>query len=91
MGPRRFLQWSALATSLFLLRAPGLGAQHGTAVRCDALVGFNGIARDGRFAPVILSIENPGARMSAEVTLSVSRGGLRGPPSTRTIHIGCRL
>ncbi len=52
---------------------------------CDALVGFNGTAREERFAPVILSVENPGARMSAEISLTVTWGNLRGPVPGRTI------
>lgn len=85
MGPRRFLRWTAIAISL-LLAAPGLPAQSRPSVRCDALVGFNGILREGRFAPVILSVENPGAKMQAEISLQVTWGsGLRGAPAGRTV------
>ena len=49
-------------------------------VRVDALLGFNGTAREGRFTPVILSIENPGGRIRAQVTLSVSWGARGGVP-----------
>ena len=46
-------------------------------MRCDALVGFNGSVREGRFAPVILSVENPGARVKARIALRVTWGGAR--------------
>jgi hypothetical protein len=73
--------------TLFLLATAGLPAQQKALVRCDALVGFNGTAREDRFAPVILSIENPGARMSAVITLRVTWGGsFRGVPGGRTIR-----
>ena len=65
--------------------APASSAQGSARVLCEAIVGFNGVAREGRFAPVILSIENPGARMIARISLSVTWGGLRGPPPGRTI------
>src|SRR5512147_765287 len=85
MEPRRFL--AALATSLLLLSAPGAPAQQKAVVRCDALVGFNGLAREDRFAPVILSVENPGSRMKAEVTLRVSwPGTFRGAAGGRTLR-----
>jgi hypothetical protein len=85
MGPRRFL--AALATTLLLFPVPDLAAQPQAVVRCDAMVGFNGTAREGRFAPVILSIENPGARITAEVVLRVTWGGsFRGSPAGRTVR-----
>ena len=67
MGPRRFLFLNAIATTLLLVAAPFLPAQSPPAVRCDVLVGFNGTVREGRFAPVVLSVENPGARLKAEI------------------------
>jgi len=84
MGPRRFLFWAAIAASLLLAADPP--AQGKPVVHCDALVGFNGTVREGRFAPVILSVENPGAKMQAEISLQVTwGGGLRGVPAVRTI------
>ena len=72
---------------LLLLATAGLPAQQKAVVRCDALVGFNGTAREDRFAPVILSIENPGARMTAVITLRVTWGGsFRGVPGGRTLR-----
>lgn len=86
MGPRRFLACSALALFLVAPAAPpALSAQEKSLVRCDALVGFNGTAREGRFAPVILSVENPGARMKARISLTVTWGSLRGVPPGWTI------
>jgi hypothetical protein len=70
-----------------LLAAGALAAHAAPLVRCDALVGFNGTAREDRFAPVILSVENPGARMTAEITLRVTWGGnFRGAPAGRTVR-----
>jgi hypothetical protein len=86
MGLRRFPFWTVVAASLFLASAPSLPAQSGPVVRCEALVGFNGTAREGRFAPIILSVENPGARLKAEITLRVTWGGApRGASPGRTI------
>ena len=90
MEPRRFRRWSAAGAALatiLLFPAPGLQAQQRSAVRCDALVGFNGTAREDRFAPVILSVENPGPRMKAEVTLRVTWGGtFRGASAGRALR-----
>jgi hypothetical protein len=89
MGPRRFLTATSLAAALLLgavcssLAAQAAGPR--PAVRCDALVGFNGTAREDRFAPVILTVENPGARLRAQVSLEVTWGPLRGAPPGRTI------
>jgi hypothetical protein len=74
MGPRRFLFLNAIATALLLAAAPFLPAQSPPAVRCDVLVGFNGTVREGRFAPVVLSVENPGARLKAEIAVRVTWG-----------------
>jgi len=62
-----------------------LAAQQNARVLCDALVGFNGVAREGRFSPIILSVENPGARMTAEISLTITGGALREPLPGRTI------
>ena len=51
--------------------------QPGARVLCDALVGFNGTVREGSFAPVILSVENPGQRTSAEISVTVTWGASR--------------
>ena len=77
MGPCRFRLPTAIATTLLFAAAPCLCAQSSQAVRCDALVGFNGSVREGRFAPVILSVENPGARVKARIALRVTWGGAR--------------
>jgi hypothetical protein len=85
MGPCRFLCWTTAACLTFSA-VSGLSAQPGPVVRCDALVGFNGTAREDRFAPVILSVENPGARMQAEISLQVTWGStFGGLPAVRTI------
>jgi hypothetical protein len=53
-------------------------------VRCDTLVGWNGTAREGRFAPLLVSLENPGARIDVEVRVDVAWGaGLRSVPYHR--------
>ncbi|MGO9308591.1 MAG: hypothetical protein ACLQDL_06165 [Spirochaetia bacterium] len=84
MGSRRFLRRTAIAASLLLVA--GLPAQSQSAVHCDALVGFNGTVREGRFAPVVLSIENPGPRMQVECSLRVTWGsGPGGLLAGRTI------
>jgi hypothetical protein len=88
MGPRRFLSWTAIAVSLLITAAPCLPAlTGGPVIRLDALVGFNGTVREGRFAPVILSVENPGARMQAEISLQLTWGSaFRGVPAGRTMR-----
>jgi hypothetical protein len=89
MGPRRFLTATSLAAALLLgavcSSLPAQAAGPRPAVRCDALVGFNGTVREDRFAPVILTVENPGARLRARVSLEVTWGPLRGAPPGRTI------
>lgn len=84
MGPRGFLASSALALTLLAALAPA-ALQGQAAVRVDALVGFNGTAREGRFTPVILSIENPGGRLKAQVSLTVTWGTPRDLPPGWTI------
>jgi hypothetical protein len=88
MGPRRFFCCTATIILLLVTAAPGLPAQAGgLMVRLDALVGFNGTAREGRFAPVILSVENPGARMQAEISLQLTWGSaFRSAPAGQTIR-----
>jgi len=86
--PRRFFHHAVLVPLLWIACAGvpvNAGAQQNARVLCDALVGFNGVAREGRFSPVILSVENPGARMTAEISLTVTWGALREPLPGRTI------
>ncbi len=70
----------------FLSCAPlAITAQGKPRVLVDALVGFNGVAREGRFAPLLVSVSTPGARVSAEVKVEVTWGSsLRGTQATRT-------
>jgi hypothetical protein len=69
---------AAMILALVLLAAPQ-PAQARPAVRCDTLIGFNGVAREGRFAPLIVSVENPGAALPVEVRVEVAWGSeLRG-------------
>jgi len=76
MEPRK-LRWIGFFPVLCALSgAPALSAQGN--VTCDALVGFNGTVREGRYAPVLLSVENPGRRLQATVSLAVTWGPLRG-------------
>ena len=69
----------------FLSCAPVvLTAQGRPRVLVDALVGFNGAAREGRFAPLLVSVSTPGARVTADVTVDVTWGSsLRGTQGTR--------
>jgi len=75
---------SACALALLSALAPA-PARAAAAVQVDALVGFNGTAREGRFTPIILSIENPGARMRARVTVTVTWGARGDQPPGWTI------
>jgi hypothetical protein len=53
-------------------------------VRCDTLIGWNGVAREGRFAPLIVSLENPGSRLDVEVQVEMAWGaGARSAPYRR--------
>jgi hypothetical protein len=83
MEPLRFLLRAFVAAAL-LVTVVGAAAAV-PAVRCDALVGFNGTVREGRFAPLMVSIENPGARCKAQIAITVSWGALRGTPPGVTI------
>ena len=84
MGSRGLPTPSAWALILLATLAPA-AACTAAPVQVDALVGFNGTAREGRFTPVILSIENPGGRTRAQVTLSVSWGARVGVPPGWTV------
>ncbi len=53
-------------------------------LQVDALLGFNGVAREGRFAPLIVSIANAGTRIPVDVRVDVSWGSsLRGTQESR--------
>ncbi len=53
-------------------------------MQVDALVGFNGLAREGRFAPILVSIANAGTSIPVDVRLVVSWGSsLRGTTDGR--------
>ena len=52
-------------------------------MRCDTLIGWNGVVREGRFAPLLVSVENPGSRLQAVVQVEVTWGGLRGAVTQR--------
>jgi hypothetical protein len=83
MGLQKCGRIAVLPVLFTLALAPLLSAQE--RVLCDALVGFNGTVREGRFAPLILSIENPGQRLRALVTLAVTWGSVRGQPPGLTL------
>jgi hypothetical protein len=85
MGPRGLLASSAFAFILLAALAPAALEAQAAAVRVDALVGFNGTAREGRLTPVILTIENPGGRLRAQVSLTVTWGTFRDVPPGWTI------
>jgi hypothetical protein len=53
-------------------------------VRVDTLLGWNGVVREGRFAPLLVSVENSGARLQALVRVEVTWGGLRGSVTQRS-------
>jgi hypothetical protein len=63
-----------------------LWAQSRPRVVLDTLVGFNGVARAGASAPLLVSVTTPGARLDAEVRVQVAWGStLRGTQETRTL------
>jgi hypothetical protein len=68
----------------FLLLAFSLPAQSVSSVRCDTLLGWNGVVREGCFAPLLVSVENTGARLQALVRVDVTGGGLRGVVTQRS-------
>jgi hypothetical protein len=64
--------------SLLFFLAATLPAQSAPSVRCDTLLGWNGVIREGRFVPLLVSVENSGAKLQAVVRVEVTWGGLRG-------------
>lgn len=66
-----------LISFLFFLAAT-LPAQSASSVRCDTLLGWNGVIREGRFTPLLVSVENSGTKLQAVVRVEVTWGGLRG-------------
>ena len=82
MEPVRLLARMLAAVVLTAAVVPAAGQPAGSpSVRCDALVGFNGTVREGTFAPVIVSVENPAGRLKARIELTVSWGVSRGAPA----------
>jgi len=65
---------TAAFAALFLFLAMALPAQSRATIQCDALIGFNGLVREGSYAPVIVSVQNSGSRRNVEVTLNVAGG-----------------
>lgn len=53
-------------------------------MRCDTLLGWNGVTREGRCAPLLVSVENSGAKLQAVVRVDVTWGGLRGSVTQRS-------
>lgn len=71
--------------SLLLVLPVCAHAQAKPRVLLDALVGFNGTAREDRFAPVLVNVTTPGARLTADVRVDVTWGSsLRGTQETRS-------
>ena len=85
MGPRRFLLLTGIATTLLLAAASFLTAQSPVVVHCDVLVGFNGTVREGRFAAVRPERQEHRSRLSAEIAIRVTWGGVRRDVPGRTI------
>jgi hypothetical protein len=83
MGLQKFARSTLFLAFCALAMTPTLTAQG--RVLCDALVGFNGTVREGRFAPLILSVENPGQRLHVLISLTVTWGSLRGRPPGLTM------
>jgi hypothetical protein len=84
-GPHRGTPRPAHLIFLLLFVAAALSAQSLPRVRSDALVGFNGVVRGGRYAPVIVSVEGPAARLSVKVGVEVLWGtGLRSARGSRS-------
>ena len=75
---------SFLLIPFFFLLTSYLPAQSAFSVRCDALLGWNGVVREGCFAPLLVSVENSGARLQALVRVDVIWGGLRGAVTQRS-------
>lgn len=80
---RRYAPMSPPLVALLLL-ATSLPAQSPALVRCDTLVGWNGVVREGRFAPLIVNVENQGARLPAVVRVDVAWGGAGGMVTQRS-------
>ncbi len=90
--PQRRAGPTALLLSFFLAVGTVLPAQEKAAVGCDVLVGFNGVVREGRFAPVIVSLDNPRGTIDAEVRVEVTWGsGLRGTQGARVFTRNAHL
>jgi hypothetical protein len=69
----------------FFVAAATAPAQSRQLVHCDALIGWNGIARDEHFAPLLVSVENSGPKLTVEVRVVVKSGSsLRGDVVQRT-------
>jgi hypothetical protein len=76
----------ALLSLLVLLSMASLSLCAQSLVRCDALVGWNGVARGERFAPLLVTVDNPGPRLSARIDVRVLWGSsLRGTLAERTL------
>jgi hypothetical protein len=72
--------------SLILLLILSLSAAWPEAgLSVDVIVGWNGVVRAGKYAPLIVGLENPGKKIACTVSLDTSTGSeLRGTLLTRT-------
>jgi hypothetical protein len=81
----RILACAALCAAAALLPAERLHAESAPAVSFDVLLGFNGTAREGRFAPVLVGLQNPGPARRVEVRLTITWGSsISGTQGART-------
>ena len=77
----------ALILSVLFILPHSLAAQAKPRVLLDTLVGFNGVVRQGRFAPVIVSVATPGSRLVGQVRVEVIWGSsLRGTQESRVFQ-----
>ncbi len=79
------LAWTCLLLiPFFLFPALPLPALSTSSVRCDTLLGWNGVLREGRYTPLLVSVENSGSKLQALVRVEITWGGLRGSVTQRS-------
>lgn len=76
---------SLLLTTLCLFVLPALVAEY--VVQVDAVVGFNGSFKAGRWTPVRITAQNLGDDILGTLELSVQRGDRFGPNQTQTDYV----
>jgi hypothetical protein len=73
-----------------ILAPAGTGAQ--SALSCDATIGWSGLLREGRWSPIIVSVENLGPAIEGRLSVEVASGSeLLGTRVTRTFGLDVGL